>query len=81
MGGSIVGKSKDELYNEENEIDIDIISSQESTVEEYDKRLDNMKEEVKKLKKIRKRQKKLRELEFEQKEILKKMDKNYKKNR
>jgi hypothetical protein len=79
MGGSIVGKNKDDMYNEE--IEIDIIDPQESTVEEYDTRLDNMKEEVKKLKKIRKRQKKLRELEFEQKEILKKMDKNYKKNR
>jgi hypothetical protein len=79
MGGSIVGKNKDDMYNEE--IEIDIIDPQESTVEEYDTRLDNMKEEVKKLKKIRKRQKNLRELEFEQKEILKKMDKNYKKNR
>lgn len=79
MGGSIVGKNKDDLYNEECELDM--LLPQESTVEEYDTRLDNMKDEVKKLKKIRKRQKKLRELEFEQKEILKKMDKNYKKNR
>ena len=79
MGGSIVGKNKDDMYNEE--IEIDTIDPQESTVEEYDMRLDNMKDEVKKLKKIRKRQKKLRELELEQREILKKMDKNYKKNR
>lgn len=79
MGGSIVGKNKDDMYIEEGEMEI--LQPQESSVEEYDTRLDNMKEEVKKLKKIRKRQKKLRELEFEQREILKKMDKNYKKNR
>ncbi|GCD08504.1 hypothetical protein LGL55_07620 [Clostridium tagluense] len=72
-----MGKNKDDMYMEESEI----IDPQESTVEEYDMRLERMEEEVKKLKKIKKRQKKLRELEFEQKEILKKMDKNYKKNR
>ncbi|MFT5873097.1 MAG: hypothetical protein ACI8WT_002039 [Clostridium sp.] len=79
MGGSIVGKDKRDMYNDE--LQIDIIETQESTVEEYDMKLENMEEEVKKLKKIRKRQKKLCELEFEQREILKKMDKNYKKNR
>ena len=79
MGGSIVGKNKEDMYMED--CQIDIIQPRESTVEEYDMKLDNLKEEVKKLKKIKKRQKKLRELEFEQREILKKMDKNYKKNR
>ena len=79
MGGSIVGKNKEDMYMED--CQIDIVQPQESTVEEYDMKLDNLKEEVKKLKKIKKRQKKLRELEFEQREILKKMDKNYKKNR
>jgi len=79
MGGSIVGKNKEDIFNDESEIDI--IQPQDSTVEEYDMRLDRMIEEVKKLKKIKKRQKKIRELEFEQKEILKKMDKNYKKNK
>ena len=79
MGGSIVGKNKDDMYNEESEIDI--INPQKSTVEEYDMRLEKMEEEVKKLKKIRKRQKKLSELEFEQREILKKMEKNTKKSR
>ena len=79
MGGSIVGKNKEDMYMED--CQIDIIQPQESTVDEYDMKLDNLKEEVKKLKKIKKRQKKLRELEFEQREILKKMDKNYKKNR
>ena len=79
MGGSIVGKNKDDMYMEESEMEI--IEPQESTVEEYDMKLDKMIEEVKKLKKIKKRQKKIKELEFEQREILKKMDKNYKKNR
>ena len=79
MGGSIVGKNKENIYNEESEFDI--IQPQESTVEEYDVKLEKMEEEVKKLKKIRKRQKKLCELEFEQREILKKMEKNSKKNR
>jgi predicted RNase H-like nuclease (RuvC/YqgF family) len=79
MGGSIVGKNKDDMYMEENEMEI--IQPQESTVEEYDMRLERMEEEVKKLKKIRKRQKKLNELEFEQREILKKMEKNTRKNR
>jgi hypothetical protein len=79
MGGSIVGRNKEDVYIDESQMDI--IQPQESTVEEYDMKLDNLKEEVKKLKKIKKRQKKLRELEFEQREILKKMDKNYKKNR
>jgi len=79
MGGSIVGKSKDNMYMEESEMEC--IDPQESTVEEYDMKLDKMIEEVKKLKKIKKRQKKIKELEFEQREILKKMDKNYKKNR
>lgn len=79
MGGSIVGKNKEDMYMDESQIDI--VEPQESTVEEYDMMLENMKEEVKKLKKIRKRQKKLSELEFEQREILKKMDKNNKKNR
>ena len=79
MGGSIVGKNKEDIYMDE--CKIDIIQPQESTVEEYDMKLDNLKVEFKKLKKINKRQKKLRDLEFEQREILKKMDKNYKKNR
>lgn len=79
MGGSIMGKNKKDMYMDE--VEIDIVEAQEATVEEYDMKLENMKEEVKKLKKIRKRKKKLSELEFEQREILKKMDKNYKKNR
>jgi len=79
MGGSIVGRNKEDMYMDESQIDI--LQPQESTVEEYDMKLDNLKEEVKKLKKIKKRQKKLRELEFEQREILKKMEKNSKKNR
>ena len=79
MGGSIVGKDKKDVSMEENEIDI--MQPQESTVEEYDMKLEKMEEEVKKLKKIRKRQKKLSELEFEQREILKKMEKNLKKNK
>ncbi|MBU3143178.1 hypothetical protein [Clostridium sp. CF012] len=74
-----MGKNKDDMYMDESEIDI--IQPQNSTVEEYDMKLDKMIEEVKKLKKIKKRQKKIKELEFEQKEILKKMDKNCKKNR
>ena len=78
MGGSIVGRNKEDVYMNESQIDI---LPQESTVEEYDMKLDNLKEEVKNLKKIKKRQKKLRELEFEQREILKKMDKNYKKSK
>lgn len=81
MGGSIVGKNKDDRYMEESEIDIDILQPQESTVEEYDIKLERMEEEVKKLKKIKKRQKKLCELEIEQREILKKMERNSKKNR
>ncbi|MBU3159375.1 hypothetical protein KPL37_06360 [Clostridium frigoris] len=74
-----MGKSKKEMYMDEPEFDISEV--QESTVEEYDMKLDNMKDEVKKLKKIRRRQKKLNELEFQQKEILRKMDKNCKKNK
>ena len=74
-----MGKNKKDMYMDE--VEIDIVEAQEATVEEYDMKLENMKEEVKKLKKIRKRKKKLSELEFEQREILKKMDKNYKKNR
>ncbi len=79
MGGSIVGKNKKDGCIDE--LEIDIIDPQESTVEEYDIRLENMEEEVKKLKKIRKRKKKISELELQQREILKKMDKNYKKTR
>ena len=79
MGGSIVGRNKEDMYIDENQIGI--LLPQESTVEEYDIKLDNLKEEVKKLKKIKKRQKKLRELEFQQREILKKMDKNHKGSR
>jgi len=74
-----VGKNKEDIFNDESEIDM--IQPQDSTVEEYDMKLDRMIEEVKKLKKIKKRQKKIKELEFEQREILKKMDKNYKKNK
>ena len=79
MGGSIMGKNKDDMFMEVSEIEV--LEPQESTVEEYDLRLEKMEEEVKKLKKIRKRQKKLCELEFEQREILKKMEKNSKKSR
>jgi predicted RNase H-like nuclease (RuvC/YqgF family) len=79
MGGNIVGKNKDDKYMDER--DIDIIEPQDSTVEEYDMKLERMEEEVKKLKKIKKRQKKIKELEFEQKEILRKMDKNSKQGR
>ena len=79
MGGSIMARNKEDLFMDESQVDI--IQPQEATVEEYDMRLENLKEEVKKLKKIKKRQKKLRDLEFEQREILKKMDRNYKKNR
>ncbi|MBW9171776.1 hypothetical protein K2F43_11205 [Clostridium estertheticum] len=74
-----MGKSKKEMYVDEPEFDISEV--QESTVEEYDMKLDNMKDEVKKLKKIRRRQKKLNELEFQHKEILRKMDKSCKKNK
>jgi len=74
-----MGKDKKDMY--EGEEPIDIIELKESTVEDYDMKLDNMKEEVKRLKKIRRRQKKLSELEFQQREILKKMDKNCKKNK
>ena len=79
MGGNVMGKNKKDMYLDEPEFDI--IEVQESTVEEYDMKLDNMKDEVKKLKKIRRRQKKLNELEFEQKEILRKMDKSSRKNK
>jgi predicted RNase H-like nuclease (RuvC/YqgF family) len=79
MGGSIVGKNKEDIFNDERESDI--IEPQDSTVEEYDMKLERMEEEVKKLKKIKKRQKKIKELEFEQKDILRKMDKNSKKGR
>lgn len=79
MGGSIVGKNKKDVYIDD--LGIDIIDPKESTVEEYDIKLENMEEEVKKLKKIRKRKKKISELELQQREILKKMDKNYKKSR
>ncbi|WP_291632714.1 hypothetical protein [Clostridium sp.] len=74
-----MGKDKKDMCNDE--FEIDIMQPEESTVEEYDIKLEKMEEEVKKLKKIKKRQKKIKELEFEQREILKKMDKNYKKNR
>jgi len=74
-----MGKDKNDMY--EGDEPIDIIELKESTVEDYDMKLDNMKEEVKRLKKIRRRQKKLSELEFQQREILKKMDKNCKKNK
>lgn len=83
MGGSDMGKNKKDackdIDNEDPEIEI--IRPQESTVEDYDMKLENMKEDIKNLKKIRRRQKKLDELEFEQREILKKMDKNSKKNK
>ena len=79
MGGNVMGKNKKEMCLDEPEFDI--IEVQESTVEEYDMKLDNMKDEVKKLKKIRRRQKKLSELEFQQKEILRKMDKSCRKNK
>jgi len=49
-----------------------------SSIEQYDKKLEDMKQEIKKLKKIKKRQKKLNELELEQAEILKKMKKGSK---
>jgi phosphosulfolactate phosphohydrolase-like enzyme len=75
-----VGKSKEDMYSDESKIDI-MEEAQDSTVEEYDMKLERMEEEVKKLKKIKKRQKKIKELEFEQKEILRKMDRNSKKNR
>ncbi|MGH4051917.1 MAG: hypothetical protein ACREVX_11320 [Clostridium sp.] len=78
-----MGKNKkdtcNDVYNEDPENEI--IHPQESTVEDYDMKLENMKEDIKNLKKIRRRQKKLDELEFEQREILKKMDKNSKKNK
>lgn len=74
-----MGKNRKEMF--EDELQMDVIEAQESTVEEYDTKLDNMKEEVKKLKKIRRRQKKLSELEFQQKEILRKMDKSSRKNK
>ena len=79
MGGNIMGKNKKEMRMDEYETDI--IELKESSVEEYDLKLEEMKEEVKNLKKIRRRQKKLNELEFQHREILKKMDKNYKKNK
>jgi len=78
MGKNKKDTGKD-MYNEDSEIEI--IHPQDSTVEDYDMKLENMKEDIKNLKKIRRRQKKLDELEFEQREILKKMDKNYKKNK
>jgi predicted ribonuclease YlaK len=74
-----VGKSKEDMYSDEGKIDIEEV--QDSTVEEYDMKLERMEEEVKKLKKIKKRQKKIKELEFEQREILRKMDRNSKKSR
>ena len=83
MGGNVLGKNKKDICKDmcNEDSDIEIILPQESTVEDYDMKLENMKEELKNLKKIRRRQKKLDELEFEQREILKKMDKNYKKNK
>ncbi|MBU3111573.1 hypothetical protein [Clostridium lacusfryxellense] len=74
-----MGKNKRDMSNDDSEIEI--IHPEESTVEDYDMKLENMKEEIKNLKKIRRRQKKLDELEFEQKEILKKMDKNNRRNK
>jgi len=78
-----MGKNKKDackdIYSEDPEIEV--IRPGDSTVEDYDMKLENMKEDIKNLKKIRRRQKKLDELEFEQKEILKKMDKNLKKNK
>jgi len=74
-----MSKNKKELRMDESEVDISELK--ESSVEEYDLKLEEMKEEVKNLKKIRRRQKKLNELEFAHREILKKMDKDYKKNK
>jgi hypothetical protein len=79
MGGNIMGKNKRDMNNDDTETEI--IRPKESNVEDYDMKLENMKEEIKNLKKIRRRQKKLDELEFEQREILKKMDKNCKRNK
>jgi len=45
------------------------------SVDDYDNKLENMKEQIKLLKKIKRRQKKLKELEEEQALILKKMKK------
>ncbi|WP_373471350.1 hypothetical protein [Carnobacterium alterfunditum] len=74
-----MGKNKKDMCNDDSEIEI--IRPQEATVEDYDMKLENMKEELKNLKKIRRRQRKLDELEFEQREILKKMDKKCKRNK
>lgn len=52
-----MGKNKKDMCMDDHEIES--IELQESTVEDYDMKLDNMKEEVKKLKKIRRRQKNL----------------------
>lgn len=45
------------------------------SVDDYDNKLESMKEQIKLLKKIKRRQKKLKELEEEQAVILKKMKK------
>ncbi|MPN10841.1 hypothetical protein SDC9_158138 [bioreactor metagenome] len=48
------------------------------SVEDYDNKLEGMKEQIKLLKRIKRRQKKLKELEEEQSLILKKMKKREK---
>lgn len=71
--------SKRERENEFYEEQVERSHEESSlSVEDYDKKLEGMKEQIKLLKKIKRRQKKLKELEEEQSIILKKMKKREK---
>ncbi|WP_291569521.1 hypothetical protein [Clostridium sp. UBA4548] len=71
--------SKRERENEFYEEQVERSREESSlSVEDYDKKLEGMKEQIKLLKKIKRRQKKLKELEEEQSLILKKMKKREK---
>jgi len=64
----------------ENQKDIDYMNNNDDlkTIDDYDKRLEDMEAHIKELKKIKKRKKKMMELEMEREEILKKMNKSEK---
>lgn len=67
--------SKNERPTGENlKDDIDEVKS----LDEYDKKLEEMEMQIKELKKIKRRKKKMMELELEKEEILRKMDKSLK---
>lgn len=56
----------------------EILNLEKIRVEEYDTKLDELKDSIGKLKKIKRRNKKIKELEREKEEILKRINKKYK---